>query len=1195
MSGYGNKKVIKEKKTIDLSSEDCVRHITKTFKDKQNNNMYNIMSNSEQTVKNGKFLTYKTYFKVCKDPAVRPLSECIRNCVMGEEGSFVIQDKKKPNHRQYVNIPYTELPNIWDTDYCLSEVIHTKTPVKMFFDLDIYEKDEDRQFYNEEYICGQLVKYINMIDLKQDDVKVEDIAISKSRAYCDKNRAIKLSYHIVFNNQKMFLNIVDYKRFTTELKQTIYENGGSVLIDMIDWCMGKENQVFKLPYQSKSGCSNVERIQKPIGEKKEVYDFVVSGGYLEAIGSDADCIVDMYSVVECENKMKVASLTTHKTNKKLQVSNFNLQSILLTYKNDVEYNEKDIYKTLIEPRLAECPYGTIEYYLNSIPNNCYVSYDMYLLIGMICKRCSNSDENDLRGFELWCEWTSRYGAINESQMKYQYGSFSPDRGYGFKTLMTIASIFNPMIGKKSKLIEPLFSFDTDKDWDTIKVNTDKLGTKVDVMDIVSKYDTVFIKAPMASGKSYMLRTLYELEPDASVLLLSCKRSFASAMVSEFKQYGFENYMSIEMKSDMVNYDRVICSVESLRYCRDSYDYVIIDESESIAVNIIGGMNMKNNPYDNILKFYNVLNNSSKMFVMDAYLCNRSKNLVKDILKTHRKTVYILNEYKPPKRFIKKTNEEQLVKSLNTNMGKGKECVFVSNSLKKQKNVCLHLDCNDTDVITYNKLHRLDNSIDVEKEWKGVKLLSYTPTITAGINYSSEPKDFLYLYLLNKGSCLLRDSIQASKRVRNFRSPIIEYLMFNMPCEGEVPLTLEEVKQSQMNYIESIEKSFDSFTSCEGDERLRYIVNLVIFCALEENLNECCFKALFERFMECENIEIKSDNCSKKMLESMWSEDKEFDYKVCPLITDEEYEALEVKKQDEGILANEWEYEKYMKYKYVNQFSDRTLDYERYESQFNQLGEAKNMKNMFNNIKFKNFANEVLNVDDDIFELSCLVLKEPLQVSSVEEEIQRQVEKQTKSNEKSELIEKYLLKYSYILQYLNKLGFIKTIGTNHRYIDWEHTYLTSDYSECRDIFEDVGYRTLTQLFEDKNLRLKNVVNDKCKDLSTREMHSVLNNMLKEELGIMSFSQGRKKIKGKENQIYKLVCEENTQDDTMFFQKYMRDIQCMKEGGIGNIAYNNQYEVPLEPVQKEEVKVEEPKVVKKKFKIKKFIIKKKNNSK
>ena len=117
----------------------------------------------------------------------------------------------------------------------------------------------------------------------------------------------------------------------------------------------------------------------------------------------------------------------------------------------------------------------------------------------------------------------------------------------------------------------------------------------------------------------------------SICYFSCKQAFASSMINDFEKYGFVNYLSEPNKDAIKNYDRIICSVESIWCCRDKYDIVIIDESESICDNLMGEMYMKNKPIMCAKKMKEMIKNSANIMIMDAYLTTRSFDMIKDIL------------------------------------------------------------------------------------------------------------------------------------------------------------------------------------------------------------------------------------------------------------------------------------------------------------------------------------------------------------------------------------------------------------------------------------------------------------------------------------------------------------------------------------------------------------------------------------
>ena len=708
--------------------------------------------------------------------------------------------------------------------------------------------------------------------------------------------------------------------------------------------------------------------------------------------------------------------------------------------------------------------------------------------------------NDERGLQLWTEWTCGYDrSMNTSSLRKQWNSFKKG-GYGFPTLRNIAQLHNYKIGCNTQLIEPLFSFDKKPTWDYIECNTDKLGLAIDVEELVKAYTVLYIKAPMATGKSYMLRKIYERDPSSTVLVLSCKRSFASSMSCELGQYGFKNYDDVEFKYQIEDHDRIICSIESLRFCRDAYDYLIIDESETIATNLVGEMNMKHNPIDNMIKLHRLVNNCNNVFVMDAYLFNRSRDMIVDIMKSNVKSVYINNIYKFPQRYIQPFHREKdFVSDMDTVLeDKTKEIVFVSNSLKKQEQILLSLKSSPS-ILKYNARSPLDKSLNVNKEWDGINLLTYTPTITAGVSCDKKAKDILYLYTLNQGSCLLRDTIQASKRVRRFNNNSIRLISTYIPTNGEIALTFREVTESQNNFIESLSKDLDWLKSCEENDKLRYIVNVLLWCKLEENLNIKCFNALQNRFFEEENIKLKEKICKVDKDLDDWFDDLGLSLDKIDDIDIDEYNEICIMKQDSNVLDDD-DFRKYLKYKYLNIDIKHDTSDEVKTNVFQEIGFKPNRDVWNKNIQFKRFVETIL-MEDNIFE--------PV---NIDKRIEETIMKWGKVGDKAEIQQKYLIRWKYLFGIMNDMGFVKDQRIEMK------PFMTHEYDKLIDKYKTISYRSLTQIFDDNNLRMSNVKDDKIVNFTTKQMNGIFRNLLSECLGLTLKKIGRKKIKGRENTIF-----------------------------------------------------------------------------
>ena len=170
----------------------------------------------------------------------------------------------------------------------------------------------------------------------------------------------------------------------------------------------------------------------------------------------------------------------------------------------------------------------------------------------------------------------------------------------------------------------------------------------------------------------------------------------------------------------------------------------------------------------------IIKNSDKVIVMDAFLQQRSINAISDLRNT-KESLFWINEYKQEsKQLINYSEPEKFIDALKTKLKDGKKCVFVCGNRELGKQVALELS-NKYKVQFYSRDNKLPNKANVNDLWNGLDLLIYTPTITCGISFTVKHYDELFMCISNIGSCIPRDLIQASRRVRNFNNK--KYISF----------------------------------------------------------------------------------------------------------------------------------------------------------------------------------------------------------------------------------------------------------------------------------------------------------------------------------------------------------------------------------------------------------------------------------
>ena len=113
-----------------------------------------------------------------------------------------------------------------------------------------------------------------------------------------------------------------------------------------------------------------------------------------------------------------------------------------------------------------------------------------------------------------------------------------------------------------------------------------------------------------------------------MLFISSRRTFGIKLLSDLKKYGFELYSDIEEQYISVN--KIIIQINSLqRLCNTDYEYLIIDEIESLVRYMTSSHFMKNNNSSIIVSDLEYrLNNCVKTIIMDADLSDRSINYCK---------------------------------------------------------------------------------------------------------------------------------------------------------------------------------------------------------------------------------------------------------------------------------------------------------------------------------------------------------------------------------------------------------------------------------------------------------------------------------------------------------------------------------------------------------------------------------------
>lgn len=691
----------------------------------------------------------------------------------------------------------------------------------------------------------------------------------------------KMSYHIVLDNGYYFKSIMDIKKFMYYIYELAADNEEYKCLFpstgfVIDMNVYTKNRLFKLPYQSKVGSP---RVHTPL--KKKHNNLNVSKWLCGMYINDAK----YYNVSNievkglCENKKVVGNDGRTYTGEAWKLDTL-----------------KEYLTLLPKGKVINKKINSLDDLVMSIYNGPEItSYQIFTAVGMAIHRATQGS-ND--GLKLWCKWTNQYSNTPLSVLNNYYSKFDFNKGYGYSTLKMLASQCNPQVMNNDNT-DKLFVIDTNIE--TKKINERFIGNNKEQVYNLDKYNTIYVKSPMGTGKSYELHKIFnskctrDFHVYPRIIYLSSRRAFASSMSDEFQKEGFKNYLD----ADFSGYEnRVIISPESLFKLKiDTCDLLVIDESESIF-KIISSPTLQNEHFiTNTERLMKLITYSYKVVVMDAFLQQRTFDAVQDIRLDNNAILWI-NEHKPEERELKTyNNREEMLKTITKKLSEGKKCVFVAGNRELAKQYISTLD-SKYKVQFYSRDNKLPTKCNVNALWSQCDLLVYTPTITCGISFTLEYFDELFMYISNVGSCIARDLIQASKRIRKFKNNNIHFCLTNNVIGLDRDLMPMDYKEIETNIIDVKRAIFNNSDNNANDWLIKcHIHNLV-----EEHISRLQCDKLFKRYFEQENIKgfdkaIKVKTNKLNCLSS--SESTKID-----LISNNEYNRLIKKLHSEGLTNEE---------------------------------------------------------------------------------------------------------------------------------------------------------------------------------------------------------------------------------------------------------------------------------------------------
>lgn len=333
--------------------------------------------------------------------------------------------------------------------------------------------------------------------------------------------------------------------------------------------------------------------------------------------------------------------------------------------------------------------------------------------------------------------------------------------------------------------------------------------------------TFVIKSHLGTGKTTQAMEWIRAHKEHRVLVISARRTFTRFIMGDLDALKHDGivFHAYDERTDthesLAEHNYVVVQVESLWRLEDGfkdYDFVVVDESESILNQFHSFETHKDKLLRNFKVFEKCVRNAHRVLFADAFITTRTLIACAN-LRDAATSLYINNTFNPYKRtatrlwLAAKESSSRLAafdefcKRIARDLRDGKRVAVVWTSLTAAKlfvKAYLPADMKNEEWRLYSSESRKSETAelgDVATNWRNLRLLMYTTAITIGVNYNpvedADCFDRVYLYACSR-TALPRDIAQALLRCRRIRTNELVYTI-DISSPPKAPYCIDTIR------------------------------------------------------------------------------------------------------------------------------------------------------------------------------------------------------------------------------------------------------------------------------------------------------------------------------------------------------------------------------------------------------------------
>lgn len=321
---------------------------------------------------------------------------------------------------------------------------------------------------------------------------------------------------------------------------------------------------------------------------------------------------------------------------------------------------------------------------------------------------------------------------------------------------------------------------------------------------VKPYDTrtLLIQGQMGIGKTKALYAfLADLPKSATVMFVTYRISLADKYHSDLSHMGFVHYNSVQSRNTKYGFRVVTCFDSLYRFSEGTYDYLIIDEIDSVLMHTGSRFVLQR---DKVMSDFKSLLRSARYFIgLDAFI---SPLVFQSIAAVRGMPYCIENTFRRPcdrnAYFVDGDFTHAIIERLRNNepvavCSMTKAYIkdldgLISTTFEGQKRVAvIHSD--DSKLVGGDGDDQQISRGDVDA-WRQADALLYSPSISAGVSFEHEHFKTLFVYAyVSNFTPLVTDLLQMMNRIRSFERVYIYFKRRDL--SSTTPEALEKLPQT----------------------------------------------------------------------------------------------------------------------------------------------------------------------------------------------------------------------------------------------------------------------------------------------------------------------------------------------------------------------------------------------------------------